>query len=99
MTTNPSTNPMFAILEPMTLPITISESPDKTAAIEVANSGNEVPKATIVIPITNGDIPKESPIFSAESMNQSDPLSKTKRAITKMNRFKAYGPSIFPFHF
>jgi len=63
----------------MTFPTTISESFAKTEAIEVASSGSEVPKATIVTPIINGEIPNERPIFSAESIKKSEDLSRTAR--------------------
>ena len=58
---------MLVMLEPTTLPNTIWDAlwGDKTAAIEVTNSGNEVPIATKVIPITKGGIPKANPMRSA----------------------------------
>jgi len=65
---SPKTNRILAILEPTTLPKTMDDSPASTAVIEVANSGSEVPNATMVIPITKDDIPRDSPIFSAESI-------------------------------
>jgi len=75
----PITRAMLVILEPMTLPATIAVSPLSAAATLDANSGSEVPKATRVTPIINGDIPTFSPITSADSINQSDPLTKTNR--------------------
>ena len=41
------------IFEPMTFPNAISEFFLKAATVEVANSGNEVPNATMVKPITD----------------------------------------------
>lgn len=79
----PITNRMLAILDPITLPTTISEVPLLTAVIEVASSGSEVPKATIVTPIINGAIPKDNPISSADLTNQSDALSNTPRLTMK----------------
>jgi len=76
---NPSTKRIFVILEPMTFPTTISEDPENTEAMEVANSGKEVPKATIVTPIINGDIPKDRPTFSAASINLSEAYNRTTK--------------------
>ena len=74
--TIPKTRQTFATLEPTTFPITISVSPANTAATDAANSGKEVPNATIVTPMINGEIPKDKPISSAESTNQSEDLTK-----------------------
>lgn len=73
------TSPMLVILEPTTFPATIAVSPFMAAATFEANSGNDVPNATKVTPIINGEIPIFSPITSAASINQSDPLIRTKR--------------------
>ena len=54
---NPSTSRILVILDPMTLPTTISLAPLSTDITDVVSSGNDVPKATNVTPITNGDIP------------------------------------------
>jgi len=75
----PRTKRMFAIFDPTTLPITISDCPAKTAAIEEANSGKEVPNATIVTPIIKGEIPNESPISSAASTNQSEDFNNSPK--------------------
>lgn len=64
------------ILDPTALPITISDDPEKTDAIDVANSGSEVPNATIVTPMINEGMPMAKPTFSAESTNLSDDMSK-----------------------
>ena len=42
---------MLKMLEPMTLPTAMSQFFFTVATTEVANSGNEVPAATIVSPI------------------------------------------------
>ena len=47
---------ILKMLEPITLPTAISLSPFFAAIIEVTNSGNEVPKATIVKPIILSEI-------------------------------------------
>ena len=62
---------MFAMFEPITFPVTISDEFFKTENIEEINSGNEVPMDTIIIPIINGDNPKNIPIFSDASVNLS----------------------------
>ena len=64
-TDNPKTSKILVILEPITFPTTISEEPLNTEANDVANSGRDVPNATMVTPIMNGDIPNDNPIFSA----------------------------------
>lgn len=51
----PSTSNVFAMFDPTTFPITISECPPITEITEVAISGSDVPRATIVTPIMNGD--------------------------------------------
>ena len=71
------------MLEPITLPITISEDPSTTLSVEVANSGSEVPKAIIVTPIMKGEIPKESPIVSDALINFSDAKIKTATHMIK----------------
>ncbi len=69
----PSTNTIFMILEPMILPITIPVFPCLAADKDVANSGNEVPNATMDMPITNEEIPKASAIPFAPSTKNVAP--------------------------
>ena len=52
----PKTNPIFAILEPITFPKAISGAPSKAACKLTKSSGAEVAKDTTVIPITNFEI-------------------------------------------
>ena len=82
------------MFEPITLPVTISDVPLNTEAIEVASSGNDVPKATIVTPIIKGEIPKDSPIFSALSINLSEAQSKTTKLTTNKPTY-VNNPKIF----
>ena len=56
--TSPITDNRLNKLEPMILPIDIALSFRNEAMTEVASSGKEVPRATIVIPITTSLIPK-----------------------------------------
>jgi hypothetical protein len=51
--------------------------------MEENNSGKEVPIATTVTPIINGEIFRAKPIFSALSTNQSDPLTNKNKLKTK----------------
>jgi len=51
----PKTNPILAILDPITFPKEISETPSKAACKLTSNSGAEVAKDTTVIPMTNLD--------------------------------------------
>ena len=46
------------MLEPTTLPATISEAPRSTASTEDTSSGSEVPIETIVTPTRNAGRPK-----------------------------------------
>ena len=57
MATTARTNSMLKMLEPMTLPTTMSASFLRAATIDVASSGNDVPSATIVKPIISGLMP------------------------------------------
>ena len=75
-----NTNRILVMFDPATFAITISEFPFKTALIDVAISGNEVPNATIVTPIIKEGILKNNPIFSAVSVNQSADLINTASA-------------------
>jgi len=51
----------------------------------VANSGNEVPNATIVTPIIKGDTPRAKPTFSAFSTKTSLALIRKAKLTTKIN--------------
>jgi len=75
----PNTKRTLVILEPTTLPSTISEDPSTTAKIDVANSGKDVPKANMVTPIMNDDIPYDLPIISAAPINLSEAKMRTAR--------------------
>ena len=54
----PNTNPTLAMFDTTTFHIAIGDEPSMAAAILTTNSGNEVPNATTVKPITIGDNPK-----------------------------------------
>ena len=71
----PNTNKIFMILEPMILPITIPVSPYLVAARDAASSGNEVPSATMDIPITREETPSASAIPVAPSTKNVAPTA------------------------
>ena len=83
---------MLVMLEPTAPPMTISEDPLNTDAIDVASSGSDVPNATIVTPIIKDGIPIARPTLSAESTNLSDAISKTVILTIKirMSKIKIY---------
>ena len=54
----PNIERILKILDPTILPTDIELCFLKAAKADVASSGSEVPKATILIPITTSDIPK-----------------------------------------
>ena len=83
------TNPIFAILDPITFPREISEWPDKAAWILTINSGAEVAKETTVIPITILDNENFKDKATEDFINQSPPLIKSKnpKIIEKIAKF------------
>ena len=72
----PNTKTIFIILEPIILPITKLVSPCLIAERDAASSGNEVPNATIDMPITREEIPKVCAIPFAPSTNRVAPTPK-----------------------
>ncbi len=77
----PNTKTIFMILEPMILPKTIPVSPCLAAEMDVANSGNEVPRATIDMPITKEETPRRSAIPFAPSTISVAPIASPKMPI------------------
>ncbi len=80
-------NPRLKILEPTTLLTEISAFPAKTALIVTANSGAEVPKATMVRPITKSEIPREYAMCEADVTTQSEPFQSKRMEIIAKGRF------------
>ena len=74
---------IFAILLPKTLPIAISELPLKLARILITSSGAEVPKETIVRPMTKSEILNFLAIDEAPSTSRSAPLIRITNPTTK----------------
>ena len=71
----PSTKSIFIIFEPMIFPIIIPVSPCLAAERDAASSGNEVPSATIDIPMAIEETPKSSAIPVAPSTNSVAPTA------------------------
>ena len=82
----PRISKILAMLLPNTLPMANSELPLKLAKIFTSNSGREVPKETMVRPITMGGQPNRLPIEEAPSTSISAPLIR----ITKPTTNKTY---------
>ena len=78
----PSIKRELVIQLPRTLPNTISVLPDANALIETANSGAEVPNATIVNPIRIFEILKFCAVDAAPSTNMSAPFIKNTKPKT-----------------
>ena len=75
----PSINKMLAILLPITLPMAISEFPLKLETRFTKSSGVEVPKETMVNPITRFDNPNFFPREVEPRTKKSAPLIKTTK--------------------
>ena len=73
MDDTPKIKKILKILEPITFPTAISLSPFLAAMIDVTNSGNEVPTATIVNPMIASLSPKNLAISFAPSTDKSPP--------------------------
>ena len=74
---------ILKILLPTTLPKAISLLPFKAAEILTTNSGNEVPKATMVKPIIKSDTFKRRAITEAPSTNLSAPKIRATNPNTR----------------
>lgn len=74
---------MFKMLLPMTLPRSMSVVPLMSEEMETASSGAPVPKATIVRPIRSLLTLKCEAVELAPSINQSAPLIKIMKPITR----------------
>ena len=65
----PSTNPMFAMLEPTALPTAKPGASFKAELMATMISGADVPKLTTVKPIIKVDIPSKRAVDAAEFTN------------------------------
>lgn len=76
-TVAPKTRAMFAMFEPITLPTAIPALSFKALVMLTINSGADVPNATIVIPITKGEIFTAFARATAPLTRNSPPKIKT----------------------
>ena len=81
----PRIRSIFAILLPKIFPIAISVLPFILAKIFTKSSGIEVPKATIVKPMTMFEIFNLLAIEAEPSTNRLAPLTKTKKPTINKN--------------
>ena len=80
----PIINKVLIILLPSTLPIARSVLPSMEAKTLITSSGSDVPKATMVSPISNCGSPNFLPMDEAPSINHFAPKRSAKKPI--MNR-------------
>ena len=73
MAATPRATPTLNRLEPSAFPIAISGSPARAAMADENISGADVPNATIVRPITKGDIPRLRAKAEAPNTSQRAP--------------------------
>ena len=77
----------LAILLPTTAPTAKSAWSIKTALILLANSGNEVPPATITTPIANKETFNFFPKLTEPLIINSAPKTNNPKPINKKNKF------------
>lgn len=75
---NPATTKRLKMLDPTTFPTAISLAFSKAAVTLTANSGIEVPNATIVRPMIRLDTPIFPAMEDAFSTKQSAPLTRKR---------------------
>lgn len=80
------TKPILAIFDPTIVPMASVVLLITAAYTAEASSGKEVPRATMVKPITNSEIPKRRATRAASSTKRSDPLISNVREIKKMRK-------------
>ena len=76
---SPSIKRMFAILLPTTFPRARLLSPFREEIIPIVSSGELVPNATIVNPMTSGGTPKDFAKDDAPLISKSAPTTKIAR--------------------
>ncbi len=81
MADRPKTNRIFAMFDPTTLPTAICGVPLITASRLTTNSGDEVPKATIVSPITRGGTDSSCASATAPRTRDSAPIRSNTRPL------------------
>jgi hypothetical protein len=80
--TTPMTRSGFELLEPSTRPLTISDTPPRTANTPATSSGSDVPTATMSTPMTKGERPNPRPTRSAAPVKTRAAVSRTARLRT-----------------
>ena len=92
----PRTRPIFARLDPITLPTARSGLPRRDATIEITSSGADVPMETTVRPTTIGLTPSERASLEAPRTSHSAPKHRTPTPPTKsrMSRVTRSSPDV-----
>lgn len=80
----PSATPMLNMFEPSAFPMANSGSPSQAEAAEENISGADVPNATMVSPIINGEMPQFLASAEAPNTNLSAPQIKPINPRTMM---------------
>ena len=78
----PRMRAMLTMFDPYAFPKAMPEFPWRAAKVETTNSGAEVPKPTMTIPIRRGGIPKNLAVWDAPSTNRSELHNRSKRPTT-----------------
>ncbi len=86
----PSTNSTLKMLLPTILPSAMSGAPVRLACRLTASSGELVPKATTVSPITSGEIPIAAANRDAPRTRASAPTMRSTIPATKNNSIPAF---------
>jgi len=82
----PRMNSTLAILEPTMLPIASCGTPARTASIAATSSGADVPKPTMVMPMTSGGTPITRARRTPPRTSSSPPaISKTNPVMSVKN--------------
>jgi DNA-directed RNA polymerase subunit H (RpoH/RPB5) len=87
MAVTPSTKAKLQILDPITFPMVKSGLPERAAFTLTNNSGEEVPKATIVKPTTKGEILKRKAMLVDPLTKKSPPRIRTKSPAKRKIKF------------
>ena len=86
----PNTNKMFAVFEPITLPIAKPDAPSAMADNTIKSSGADVPKATTVKLTNNAEIPSRSAKLTAPRTKKSPANKRVTRPKTTKNQANFY---------
>jgi hypothetical protein len=93
--TPPKIKPRLKMFEPITLLTEIFSLPSNAAMMVTANSGADVPMATMVYPITSSDKPTRRAIRAAELTIQVLPIQRPAIAAIATNQFNNMSISLF----